>query len=239
MMLLWLLHGTDFAQMSFGIVSLLFIGHAESSGAVHIAAASLGNMFANVTGFSVGIGLCTAMDTLCSQAYGAGKPRVLGLVLQRAIVILAIISLPIAVLWYFTDTLLLALGQDPEVRKHHMGVLPTRTPDKPPRRPSRSLSLFQVSRLAGQFVFTLTAGLYPSLLFEAQKKYLQAQGITRPPMYVVLICMVLFPGIAYLYVFTFNLGFLVCASACVMYFVAVQHFYAVCNPRFSRVHQWH
>ena len=66
-------------------------------------------------------------------------------------------------------------------------------------------------------MFTLTAGLYPSLLFEAQKKYLQAQGITRPPMYVVLICMVLFPGIAYLYVFTFNLGFLVRASACVMY----------------------
>jgi Na+-driven multidrug efflux pump len=36
------------------------------------AAASLGNTFANVTGYSVMVGLSSALATLASQAYGAG-----------------------------------------------------------------------------------------------------------------------------------------------------------------------
>ena len=45
-------------------------GHV-GDGEEELAAAALAITFTNVTGLSVGIGLLCAIDTLCSQAYGA------------------------------------------------------------------------------------------------------------------------------------------------------------------------
>jgi MATE family multidrug resistance protein len=72
------------------IVSLAFVGRL---GADELGAAGLGVMFANVTGFSVSSGLLTASDTLCSQAYGAGNKKRVGIILQRSLVILVCSSL--------------------------------------------------------------------------------------------------------------------------------------------------
>ena len=58
-------------------------------------AAGLATMLANVTGFSIGIGLLTAFDSLGSQAFGAGNlPRV-GVLLQRSFVALASVCVPV------------------------------------------------------------------------------------------------------------------------------------------------
>ena len=51
-------------------------------------------MFGNVFGFSIGLGLLTAMDTLCTQAIGAGRPKLLGVLLQRSWVVIATLSVP-------------------------------------------------------------------------------------------------------------------------------------------------
>lgn len=56
-------------------------------------------MFINTTGFAVCIGLVTAMDTLTSQAYGAKNFRLLGLISQRAALIITICCVPVSVLW--------------------------------------------------------------------------------------------------------------------------------------------
>ena len=52
-----------------------------------------------VVGFSLAYGLCSALDTLISQAYGAKAYHLTGLYAQRAAVILTISSIPVAILW--------------------------------------------------------------------------------------------------------------------------------------------
>ena len=51
-------------------------------------------VFGNVFGFSIGLGLLTAMDTLCTQAVGAGRPKLLGVLLQRSWLVIILISVP-------------------------------------------------------------------------------------------------------------------------------------------------
>eukprot|EP00842_Homolaphlyctis_polyrhiza_P006686 jgi/Hompol1/7018/HPOL_000283-RA len=65
-------------------------------------------MFCNVTGFSLGIGMASAMDTLCSQAYtGSSDKHALGKHLQRGIMVSLMMAVPIACVWLFTKQILL------------------------------------------------------------------------------------------------------------------------------------
>ena len=72
-----------------GEVALMFIGHiptvSAEQGMNFLAAAGLSNMFMNITGVSVGLGILSAMDTLCSQTFGANEKKQLGIILQRGI----------------------------------------------------------------------------------------------------------------------------------------------------------
>ena len=63
------------------------------------------------------VGLCSALDTMCGQAYGAEKPQLVGIYLQRMVVITTVATGFIFLLWSFAEELLLALGQDPVVAK--------------------------------------------------------------------------------------------------------------------------
>ncbi|KAE9972103.1 hypothetical protein EG328_005171 [Venturia inaequalis] len=67
-------------QFSQVAIALLFVGRL---GKDELAATSLACLTANVTGWSVFQGLCSALDTLCPQAFGAGLKKVVGLHVQR------------------------------------------------------------------------------------------------------------------------------------------------------------
>lgn len=91
----------------------LFIGHHGSREAM--AAVGIGNMMQNCFGLSIGIGLTSAMDTLVSQAHGAGEDRLASVYLQRARLIAAAQMVWILPLMIWCDRWLVAIGQDPEV----------------------------------------------------------------------------------------------------------------------------
>ena len=57
--------------------------------------------------------MATAMETLCGQAYGAKQYHLLGVFLQRAILILTATGVPIAIIWFNMRRILVALGEDP------------------------------------------------------------------------------------------------------------------------------
>ncbi|KAM4084892.1 hypothetical protein ACJW30_08G166900 [Castanea mollissima] len=99
-------------QYSLQIVSVMFTGHL---GELPLSGASLGSSFASVTGFYVLLGMGSALETLCGQAYGAKQYHMLGVHTQRAILTLLGLSIPLAIIWYNTSTILILLHQNHEI----------------------------------------------------------------------------------------------------------------------------
>uniref|UniRef100_A0ACD5Y616 Uncharacterized protein n=1 Tax=Avena sativa TaxID=4498 RepID=A0ACD5Y616_AVESA len=99
-------------QFALQLVSVMFVGHL---GELPLAGASLAASLANVTGFSLLVGMAGALDTLCGQAFGARQYHLLGVYKQRAMLVLALACVPIALVWANTAQILLFLGQDPAI----------------------------------------------------------------------------------------------------------------------------
>ncbi|KAI9592465.1 mate-domain-containing protein [Syncephalis fuscata] len=143
-------------QKSIDIACVFALGH---KGALELAAAALGSMYISVTGWAVANGMATALDTLGSQSYTASKDSyALGVYLQRAMLIMFLITLPIGVSWWHAESILLYLGQSPEL-----------------------------SVLSGAFTRWALPALVPYFMFECMKRYLQAQGIMDAGTYILMI----------------------------------------------------
>ncbi|KAJ8452511.1 hypothetical protein Cgig2_000100 [Carnegiea gigantea] len=97
---------------SLQVVSVMFVGHL---GELPLSAASMATSFASVTGFSLLRGMANALDTFCGQSYGAKQYSLLGIQTQRAMLVLVLISIPLALVWANTAQILAFAGQDPEI----------------------------------------------------------------------------------------------------------------------------
>ncbi|CDH50029.1 mate efflux family protein [Lichtheimia corymbifera JMRC:FSU:9682] len=161
--------GTYLLQQSLQLASVFTLGHL---GPTELAAAALASMFANVSAWSVAFGTATALDTLCSQAYGGARDKTLvGVYLQRALVMLALMMIPVAIVWWNATQILLALDQEPEL-----------------------------AFKAGLFLRCLLIGVPAFVAFEAVKKFLQAQGIMKASTYVLMIASPINFGLNYMLV---------------------------------------
>ncbi|CAL5362625.1 unnamed protein product [Camellia sinensis] len=61
------------------------------------------------------LGMASALDTLCGQSYGAEQYHMLGIHMQRAMLILSLVSIPLAIIWANTRAILVAFGQDHDI----------------------------------------------------------------------------------------------------------------------------
>jgi multidrug resistance protein, MATE family len=95
-------------------ITTMFVGHL---GNLPLAGASIGlSVFATFAlGFLLGMG--SALETLCGQAFGAGQVAMLGVYLQRSWIILLAASLLMTPVFVFAEPLLLLIGQDPAVAR--------------------------------------------------------------------------------------------------------------------------
>ncbi|XVE80023.1 hypothetical protein DITRI_Ditri14bG0105500 [Diplodiscus trichospermus] len=94
------------------IISVMFVGHL---GNLALSGASMATSFASVTGFSLLKGMASALDTFCGQSYGAKQYQTLGIHLQRAMIVLLLVSIPLALIWANAVDILLFFRQDPEI----------------------------------------------------------------------------------------------------------------------------
>jgi len=138
-----------------------------------------GSVTASITGYAVYQGLATSLDTLCAQAYGSGRPHLVGLQLQRMLYFLWLITIPIAIIWSFGTEILSLI-----------------VPEK------------ETARLAGLYLKVLIAGAPGYAAFEGGKRYLQAQGLFSATMYILLICAPLNALMNYLFVWRLGWGFI-------------------------------
>ncbi|RDX70258.1 Protein DETOXIFICATION 16, partial [Mucuna pruriens] len=96
-------------QYSLQIISLMFVGHLDE---LLLAGASLATSFVNATGFNLLMGMSSALDTFCGQAYGAKQYHMLGVHMQGAMLILTLVTIPVSIIWFFLGPILVVLRQD-------------------------------------------------------------------------------------------------------------------------------
>ncbi|XP_019702062.3 protein DETOXIFICATION 30 isoform X2 [Elaeis guineensis] len=113
---LWYLAGpaifTSLCQYSLGAITQMFAGHV---GTLELAAVSVENSVIGGFSFGVMLGMGSALETLCGQAYGAGQLDMMGVYMQRSWVILNTTALLLSLLYVFARALLRLIGQTEEI----------------------------------------------------------------------------------------------------------------------------
>jgi len=157
-------------------MNMLSIGQvAVSEDAV--AAIGLGNMVQNCFGLSIGIGLTGALDTLVSQATGAGQHELSIAYLQRSRVLVTLQLLWMVPLLWFSKEWLVVLRQHQEV-----------------------------SHLASQYNRAALLGLVGMLQFEANQVFLRNKGWLNGPTLVVAATTALHTLWCYIFIWYLRLG---------------------------------
>lgn len=167
--------------------SLVTVFVAGRLGTKELGAASLATMTANITGLCIYEGLATSLDTLTSQAFGNGKKQLVGLHVQRMSLLVLVVTIPIGAVWICSPWILSAL-----------------VPEK------------DEAILAGQFMRIYLAGAPGWAIFEAAKRFCQAQGDFTASLIVLAICAPLNILWNWLLVFRLGLGFQGAALAVVI-----------------------
>ncbi|KAK7380073.1 hypothetical protein VNO78_32450 [Psophocarpus tetragonolobus] len=96
-------------QFSLQMISLMFVGHLDE---LLLAGVSLATSFVSVTGFSLLIGMSSALDTFCGQSYGAKQYHMVGIHMQRGLVVMMLTTIPISIIWAYLRPILVVLHQD-------------------------------------------------------------------------------------------------------------------------------
>ncbi|KAF5955668.1 hypothetical protein HYC85_008524 [Camellia sinensis] len=113
---LWHLAGpailTALCQYSLGALTQTFAGLVSE---INLAAVSVENSVIAGLAFGVMLGMGSALETLCGQAYGAGQMRMLGVYMQRSWVILLTTACFLVPIYVFSPPILEAIGETTEI----------------------------------------------------------------------------------------------------------------------------
>ncbi|KAJ3674869.1 hypothetical protein LUZ60_005485 [Juncus effusus] len=154
----------------------IFSGHL---GTLELAAASLGNTGIQVFAYGLMLGMGSAVETLCGQAYGAHKYGMLGIYLQRSAILLTATGIPLAVLYAFSKPLLILLGESPEI-----------------------------ASAAAVFVYGLIPQIFAYAINFPIQKFMQAQSIMAPSAYISSATIVVHLIMSYLVIYKWGWGLL-------------------------------
>ncbi|EER93896.1 protein DETOXIFICATION 40 [Sorghum bicolor] len=148
-------------------------------GTLELAAASLGNVGIQVFAYGLMLGMGSAVETLCGQAYGAHKYDMLGIYMQRSIVLLTATGVPLAVVYVFSKQILLLLGESE-----------------------------RIAEAAWVFVLGLIPQIFAYAFNFPIQKFLQAQSIVAPSAYISTAALAGHLVLSWLAVYRMGLGLL-------------------------------
>ena len=122
----------------------------------HGTQSTLGNAYTICLSYAAS-GLATALDTLISQAYGARQFHLIGIAVNRAIIVTTLACVPIGLLFWFSTQIFLLAGQDKNI-----------------------------AILSGRFVRYLIPGLWPLVILRTLTGYLVNQNMQKYPMIIAI-----------------------------------------------------
>ncbi|KAK9277022.1 hypothetical protein L1049_006561 [Liquidambar formosana] len=135
-------------QHSLQVISMMMVGHL---GELSLSSTAIAISLANVTGFSLLMGMASGLETLCGQAYGAQQYQKLGIQTYTAIFSLILVCLPLSFIWINMGKLLVFIGQDP-----------------------------LISIEAGKFTMWLIPALFAQAVLQPLIRYFQTQSLVIP-----------------------------------------------------------
>eukprot|EP00253_Pinus_taeda_P032983 PITA_32983 len=156
------------------MVSVLCLGRL---GARELAGGGLSIGFTNITGYSILFGLSSGMDPVCSQAFGSKNWELIGLSLQRTILILLTACVPISFLWVNLENIMSWMGQDA-----------------------------RIAAVAATYCLFSLPDLVTNSILQPLRVYLRSQGITTPMMWCSVIAVVAHVPLSILLVFVLHWG---------------------------------
>ncbi|KAH8917477.1 MATE efflux family protein [Atractiella rhizophila] len=136
-------------EYSLLMVTVFSLGHL---GTKELAAASLASITANISCISLVSGVCSAIDSLSSQAFTSSDPKSTSLHALRTYLILLLLAIPQITLFWLAEPIFIALRQDPEV-----------------------------AQFASVYLRIVSFGLPASAGFECTRRWLQAQALMTVP----------------------------------------------------------
>ncbi|KAF5763433.1 putative multi antimicrobial extrusion protein [Helianthus annuus] len=148
-------------------------------GNLELAAASLGNQGIQLFAYGLMLGMGSAVETLCGQAFGAQKHDMLGVYLQRSAIVLLVTAIPITIIYVYSKPILISLGQSPPM--------------------ASAVALYVYGLIPQVFAYAINFPI---------QKFLQAQSIVAPSAYISAGTLVVHLVLSWIMVYKLGLGLL-------------------------------
>ena len=121
----------------------------------------------------------SAVETLCGQAFGARKYEMLGVYMQRATILLSLVGILLTILYMFSKSILVSLGESP-----------------------------RIASAAAVFVYGLIPQIFAYAVNFPIQKFLQAQSVVFPSAYISTSSLILHILLSWIAVYKLGLGLL-------------------------------
>uniref|UniRef100_A0A7N0RGS1 Protein DETOXIFICATION n=1 Tax=Kalanchoe fedtschenkoi TaxID=63787 RepID=A0A7N0RGS1_KALFE len=176
--LLWKLSGASIAVSIFNymlsFVTLMFTGHL---GALELAGASIASVGIQGLAYGIMLGMASAVQTVCGQAYGAKRYSSMGVICQRAMVLHTGAAVLLTFLYWFSGDVLRAIGQSDDIAAQGQ--------------------IFARGLILQLYAFAITCPM---------QRYLQAQNIVNPLAYMSVAVFLIHTALTYVVVYVLNYG---------------------------------
>lgn len=123
------------------------------------------------------VGMASALETLCGQAYGAEQYQQVGNFTHAATLSLLAVCVPISISWVFAERLFIFIGQDP-----------------------------LISNEAGKYTIWLVPSLFAYPILQTLTRYLQIQNLMLPILFSSLATLLIDILLCWVFVFELKLG---------------------------------
>ena len=148
----WVLIIITFSNYALQPVSTMFGGHL---GKLELDALALANSIINILGWATVSGFGTVCDTLFSQTFGSNNPKLMGIYLQRCLILHLFLVLLIAPLFANMGVILLYAGQDPAV-----------------------------AQMTGEYLLIFIPALIAMCFYFVLREYIYTQNIIMPDLFI-------------------------------------------------------